>query len=65
MIFNPFIYPEALTGNYRRDILEMSDISFFEINPIVNRANRNIKRYSRNKVLEILVFSIKKKTHKI
>lgn len=56
LTFNPFEYPEAITGNYRRDILEKADISFFEIIPTVHRANREIKRYSFQKVRVFLSY---------
>lgn len=58
LTFNPFEYPEAITGNYRRDVLEMGEISFFEIFPSVHRANRDIKRYSIHKV-EIFLLKLK------
>uniref|UniRef100_A0A336LQH8 CSON001059 protein n=1 Tax=Culicoides sonorensis TaxID=179676 RepID=A0A336LQH8_CULSO len=50
LIFNPFEYPEALTGNYRRDILEKADMAYFDVTPKVRRANYEIRRYSRKQV---------------
>lgn len=50
LTFNPFEYPEAITGNYRRDILEMGETSYFEVQTSVHRANRDITRYSKRKV---------------
>lgn len=50
LTFNPFEYPEAITGNYQRDILEMGDTSFFQVETKVHRGNRAITRYSKQTV---------------
>lgn len=49
LTFNPFEYPDALMGNYRRDILEMGERSYFEVETTVHRANRDIGRFSKHK----------------
>lgn len=50
IIFNPFEYPDRLTGNYRLDILEPGDIMSLDVKPVYFESKAEIMRFPVKRV---------------
>lgn len=51
LIFRRNEYPDALTGNYRKDFTEASAMISIDIKPIVFQADPDIARFDPNSVI--------------